>query len=122
MEKLAARGFEMLDTTKLDLQQQIDTFAQAKMIIAPTGAALTNLLWCQPGTKTLVLVADNPQGNHNIFTQLAEPLGQDLYICLGTRMFNKSGLQAVHDDYETDIDAIMRWCDRFEDAKIEVPA
>lgn len=46
-------GFAVVDTGELNLKQQIDLFASAKVVIGETGSSLTNLIFCSPGTKVL---------------------------------------------------------------------
>ncbi|QYJ03943.1 glycosyltransferase family 61 protein [Nocardioides panacisoli] len=55
--RLERRGFVSLDPGSLSVQEQIDTFAGAEVILAPHGAGLTNLTFCRPGTKVLELFA-----------------------------------------------------------------
>ncbi|MEO6605693.1 MAG: glycosyltransferase family 61 protein [Aeromicrobium sp.] len=57
MELLERRGFVRVDPGKLSAQEQIDTFAAAEVIVAPHGAALTNLLFLSPGARVLELFA-----------------------------------------------------------------
>jgi len=54
-ELLEQRGIEMVEPEHLSLQDQIDLFASADLVVAPHGAALTNLLWCKPETHVIEL-------------------------------------------------------------------
>lgn len=56
-ERLRRRGFTVLDPGSLSVQGQIDHFAAARVIVAPHGAALTNLSFCRPGVRLLELFA-----------------------------------------------------------------
>ena len=51
--ELEKRGFHRLDAGTLTVQEQINVFAQAEAIVAPHGAALTNMTFSQPGVKVL---------------------------------------------------------------------
>ena len=51
------RGFTVLDPGSLSVQEQIDHFAAARVVVAPHGAALTNLSFCRPGVRVLELFA-----------------------------------------------------------------
>jgi hypothetical protein len=53
------RGWGVVDTQELTMAQQIQLFARAEAVCAVHGAALTNLLWCQPGCRVLELLASN---------------------------------------------------------------
>lgn len=52
---LAERGFEEVFPEKMSVPQQAQLFADAAMIVAPHGAGLTNLAFCQPGTVVVEL-------------------------------------------------------------------
>lgn len=47
---LTADGFEVVYPETMKVRDQITLFASAKVVIAPTGAALTNIIYCRPGT------------------------------------------------------------------------
>lgn len=47
----AAHGFVMLLPGELTLRKQIDSFAGATAVLGMHGGALTNLMFCQPGTQ-----------------------------------------------------------------------
>jgi capsular polysaccharide biosynthesis protein len=56
---LEARGWRAMDLESLTLAQQIGLFTQARAVCGLHGAGFTNLLWCQPGTVAVELLADN---------------------------------------------------------------
>jgi capsular polysaccharide biosynthesis protein len=53
-EELAARlaefGFRTITSGRLSVDEQISAFAGAKIIVAPHGAGLANVVYCEPGT------------------------------------------------------------------------
>ena len=53
--QLAARGFVKVHLEELTWRQQINAFRSAKVIVAPHGAGLANLVFCQAGTKVIEL-------------------------------------------------------------------
>jgi capsular polysaccharide biosynthesis protein len=50
---LEQRGFERVAPETTSIQDQIDSFAAAEVIVAPHGAALTNLVFTSPGVRVL---------------------------------------------------------------------
>ena len=54
---LQDHGFVRLDPGTLSVQEQIDIFHGAEVVVGPHGAALTNLTFCRPGTKVLEMFA-----------------------------------------------------------------
>jgi capsular polysaccharide biosynthesis protein len=57
MALLERRGFVRLDPGTVSVQEQIDAFTAAEVVVAPHGAALANLTFCSPGVKVLELFA-----------------------------------------------------------------
>ncbi|WP_227368723.1 glycosyltransferase family 61 protein [Halomonas sp. M20] len=58
-ERLEPLGFEVLTLDGLSVREQQALFASASTIIAPHGAALTNLVWCKPGTLVVDFLSEN---------------------------------------------------------------
>jgi capsular polysaccharide biosynthesis protein len=52
-EVLRQHDFEILEAENLKWREQADLFASASVIVAPHGAALTNIVFCQPGTRVV---------------------------------------------------------------------
>ena len=57
LASLERRGFVLFDPGAHSVQEQIDHFAAAEVIVAPHGAALANLTFCSPGVRVLELFA-----------------------------------------------------------------
>lgn len=51
--RLEARGFTKVCLEDLSWSEQIELFRKAKVIVAPHGAGLANLVFCQPGTRVI---------------------------------------------------------------------
>lgn len=75
ISEMRLRGFEIVDCAKLTMAQQIQLFSKAEAICALHGAALANLVWCQPGCKVFELVAHNYQ--NGVFEGIAGIVGVD---------------------------------------------
>ncbi len=50
---LRAYNFEIIDPGDYSFLVQIEIFSNAKIVMGPHGAGLTNILWCKPGTAVL---------------------------------------------------------------------
>ncbi|WP_077603454.1 glycosyltransferase family 61 protein [Oceanobacillus sojae] len=55
MELLTKKGFKKIVLSTLTVEEQINIFASAKVIISTNGAGFANLMFCQPGTKIIQL-------------------------------------------------------------------
>ena len=87
--ELQGTGFVRVRLDELTWMEQINAFRRAKVVVAPHGAGLANLVFCQPGTRVVELF--NRSYVHGCFWRLAalqrldyrpivpesaEPLGQ----------------------------------------------
>ncbi len=74
---LAARaqalGFEVVAPETLSLTEQVRLFARARAVVGASGAALTNLMWMQPGARVVVITKE----------ETAAPFWPDLARCNG---------------------------------------
>jgi capsular polysaccharide biosynthesis protein len=98
IELLQRRGYTVVDTEKLTVAQQIQLFANAKEICALHGAALTNLVWCQPGCRVVELLASTFL--NGVYEGIAEAAGldYDFLVCPGDVSYRaRVDLKAVDD-------------------------
>jgi capsular polysaccharide biosynthesis protein len=106
-EMLIDQGFETLAIDDLSFRAQVKLFAEAEVIVMPTGAAVANVLWCRPGTRVLVLTSDHSAIQHNIWQLLCEASECTLMIMRGPRANKLIGDYDVHDDFEINPDALL---------------
>jgi hypothetical protein len=59
MAFLQSRGFEVLTLGHLTVDEQIQAFAEAEVVVAAHGAGNTNVVYCKPGTVFCELLVDN---------------------------------------------------------------
>jgi hypothetical protein len=90
-EELIDNGFEVVSLSSFTLRQQVEMFSEARIIVAPHGAGLTNAVFCEKGS---VLIEFMPKGwvVPNYFHRLARIVGMEYYRIVGS----KAGR---HDDY-----------------------
>ncbi len=104
---LVQLGFEILRCEDLDLETQIRIFSEAEIVIAPTGAQVTNIVWCPPGTRWIVLASDHPHHQLYLWELLGRVSGAAVEYSQGLRAFTRDDRYSVHDDYTVDIDKIL---------------
>lgn len=106
-ECLEATGFEIVRADKLSLEDQVRIFQDAEIVVGPTGAQITNIVWCAPGTSVVVLASDHP--GHQLF--LWELLGRvskvDVKIIQGPRAYTRDDIYSVHDDYTVNVEDVL---------------
>ncbi|MBX2840274.1 MAG: glycosyltransferase family 61 protein [Flammeovirgaceae bacterium] len=58
MEMLEGYGFKSFELSKLNFKEKISLFAKAKTVLSVHGAGLTNVMFCEKGTKFIELYPD----------------------------------------------------------------
>ena len=49
--KLKKLDYKIVDLNNFEVEEQIKLFSSASVVVSPTGSGLTNLVFCNPGTK-----------------------------------------------------------------------
>ncbi len=98
------RGFEVVDTARLTVREQIALFREAALIAGPSGAAFSNLLFAPPGCRALATVGLGWMTP--VFSALADVLGQDLLQILGTE--RPGAISHPHWNYAVSLDDVRR--------------
>ncbi|NJO77640.1 MAG: glycosyltransferase family 61 protein [Cyanobacteria bacterium RM1_2_2] len=109
IEHLSAYDFIPVRMDNKTLLEQVQIFSQAEMIVAPHGAALTNLLFVQPEVKVIELM---PWGYvNNCFYVLSNYAGADYFYLQSEAIEQKQALDEHYLDLYVDIkklDAILQ--------------
>lgn len=111
MDYLSGRGFDMVDPGALSAREQIETFAQASMIVGAHSAGLVNLTFAAPGAAVVELF---PSGGVNTcYWKLAESVpGLEYRYVLGAGDPGPvSQSEFLVSDIQADIPAIARTLD-----------
>lgn len=104
MEMLVKMGFTIVYPGKLNFVEQVSLFAQASIIVGPTGAGMANIVFAHPNCKIAVLAAATRNANYFLFAQLAQYVGQEI-VYVGGKPRNAHDL---HSDYKADVLAMER--------------
>ncbi len=78
---LKSYGFIEVQTDHMSVLDQVRLFNNAEIVVAPHGAGLTNLVFCQPQTKVVELFS--PQYVNGCFWTLCEQVGLCYYYLIG---------------------------------------
>ncbi len=106
IERLASMGFEIFVGSQHSVAEQIATFRAARMIVAPHGAGLTNVLFCHPGTVLLEL---QQSGYVNTGMMRLAQLGNIRYF---SEVFFPADSDNFEDSWLVDIDRVINAIDR----------
>jgi hypothetical protein len=81
MRVLGKYGFKRIILKNMSVAEQIQKFHSAKVVVSPHGANLTNLLFCDRGTKVIELFS--PSHIHPVYWLISNHVGLDYYYVVG---------------------------------------
>lgn len=96
---MIARGYTIIQPETLSFMQQVRLFANARIVVSPTGAALANAIFCQPGTQVAVLMAKHQEMIYRYWCDMLTPLGIDVSYVLGELV--EGSKLGIHGDFLT---------------------
>ena len=78
---IALKGWETVTLENLSIKEQVRCFSEASHVVSTHGAGLTNLLWCEPGTK-VIEIQDPNMIKKKVYPVLSYQLGlnHELYL------------------------------------------
>ncbi len=82
MDVLSQYGFISVCLESMNFLEQVTLFARAKAIVAPHGSGLTNLIFCNPGTKVVEIFS--PHYIRQYFWVIGQQLNLEYYYLIGT--------------------------------------
>ena len=112
--QLKKLGFSVIDTSEMNLLQQIEAFSNASIVVAPTGAQVANIVWCPKGVKVFVLGSDHPSHQFYLWEIVGRVASAEVKIVIGRSINEDSSGYGVHDNYTIDQDVLADALDQIE--------
>lgn len=101
-------GFQAFDLEGFTFAKQAALFARAKQVIAAHGSALTNIFYCQPGTRVCEIF--NPWYTVDYFRNLAIAGGLEHTALVGPGVRPNIEIPSrLHDSIEVDLVLLRTW-------------
>lgn len=113
---LSAAGFTIVAPEELSFSEQVRLFSQAELVIGATGAALANLIFCPPGARVHVLMAQHQDMPYWYWQRLADCVGVDLSYGLGN--ICAAPEKGFHADFEVAPSTIESVLDELRDTLV----
>lgn len=88
---LSEFGFKSIAPESLSVAEQVSLFANAEVVIGAHGAALTNTVFCSPGTKLIEIFA--PDYVNPCYRKLSSQVGLEYWEFIGERVLVDSDSQ-----------------------------
>ena len=97
-------GFEIITPEKYTVNEQASIFSAAEIVIAPHGAGLTNLVFCNPGTRVLEMFP--PDYINVCYWALSNQMSLEYFYAVGTQSETGSSGSVNKGDFYIDISVI----------------
>lgn len=107
---LLCNGFEIIEMSSYSLLEQIRICAEAKVVIAPHGAGLSNIVFCQ---KATIIEIFSPSYVNLCFWNIANMVGNKYYYLLGQDT-NGYVPHVVWRDFKVNIEELRRMLNRLQ--------
>ncbi|MGB3532296.1 MAG: tetratricopeptide repeat protein [Microcoleaceae cyanobacterium] len=103
---LKTYGFEILDFECISIDKQVKIMANAEVVIAPHGSGLTNLVFCQPGTKVIEILS--PSWLNYCYWMLSQACQLDYFYLAGESSIANPSKPAQYQDYYVNIKKLQQ--------------
>lgn len=109
---MIARGYVIVEPEKLSFLQQVQLFENAKIIISPTGAALSNAIFCKPGTQVAVLMSKHENMIYRYWSNMLIPIKIKVSYVLSDIVENRD--LGIHGDFLVNTSDVLDLLDVLE--------
>lgn len=107
LARLEPHGFECVYMEEQDIQHQVAIMANADIIIGPTGAAWTNIIFASRGARALCWMAEE-LGALACYSNLADIVGVDMNY-LRYQANTSASRELYYKGYSIDAEAVVQW-------------
>ncbi len=102
---LVARGFVVIEPEKLSFLQQVQLFSGVKAVVASTGAAVANIVFCPPETRISIFIARYPDTSYWYWQNIAAASGNVVRYVLGEA--DAASTQGIHSDFRVSVADVL---------------
>jgi capsular polysaccharide biosynthesis protein len=100
-------GIEIVQLRNMDFIDQANLFNSAEFIMAPHGAGLVNVLFCQTGVKVLELMP-TPNFTPHIYYSITAVVGGEYHYMYGRAVEPTSAVHQTHPDFHVDAEKLRQ--------------
>ncbi|MEG4988055.1 tetratricopeptide repeat protein [Microcoleus sp. BR0-C5] len=99
-------GFRSVKLETMSIAEQASCLAAAKVVVAPHGGGLTNLVFCSPGTKVIEIFS--PLYVPHCYWMISNLCGLEHYYLLGDLVDNPTQKSPGHKDMRVDLNSLEK--------------
>jgi capsular polysaccharide biosynthesis protein len=101
---ITANGISMITPESMSFVEQVTACADAKIIVAPIGASLANMIFAPQGCKVIILAPYYEEASYFYYSNLAGVLGHELHYVLGPQTNVRQ--HPIHRNYCIDVEVL----------------
>jgi capsular polysaccharide biosynthesis protein len=105
-KRLQGMGFRVLLPEDLPFEQQVSAFARARLIVAPHGAGLANLVFCNPGVNVIELF--HPEHPNECYRRLAGDCGLGYQAVFGRNTLSRPSPDDRAAEFAVNIEMVLQ--------------
>jgi tetratricopeptide (TPR) repeat protein/capsular polysaccharide biosynthesis protein len=98
--------FRIVYFEKMSVREQANCIATAEVVIAPHGSGLTNLIFCQPGTKVIEILS--PSWLNSCYWMLSQTCQLDYFCLVGEASIENSENFPQYQAYDVNIQKLQQ--------------
>lgn len=103
---LVAQGYAVIEPEKLTFTQQVQLFSRAEAVVASSGAAVANIIFCPPGTRITILIGRFPDTSYWYWQNIAAASGNLVrYVLCETALDSPHG---IHADFHVNVEDLFK--------------
>jgi capsular polysaccharide biosynthesis protein len=103
---MVARGFSVIEPEKLSFLQQVQLFSGAKAVVASTGAAVANIIFCPPGARISIFISRYADTSYWYWQNIAAASGNVVRYVLGEA--DPGSTHGIHSDFRVSVDDVLK--------------
>lgn len=103
---LVARGYAVIEPEKLSFTQQVQLFSRAEAVVASTGAAVANIIFCPPGTGISIFISRFADTSYWYWQNIAAASGNVVRYVLGE--VESGSTHGIHADFHVNVEDVLK--------------
>ena len=103
---LEKNGYSFLDPSALSFINQVNLLRNANNVIASTGAAMCNAIFCNENSKIIVLMGKHEDMIYRYWANMLQPIGMNVIYILGEQ--SNASETSIHGNFQINMEW-FRW-------------
>lgn len=103
---LVAHGYVIVEPEKLSFSEQVGLFLNAKTVVASSGAAIANMIFCQPASQVIIFISRQKNTSYWYWQNMAIASGGSVRYVLGETVGENKN--SIHDDFYVCPDEVLK--------------